>query len=139
MKAPSDIDSPAQSASAAVPTTSSKAVAVNTSGVFAPPTMRKIGRTRKLPPTRIAATAARPRATASQGISVGTGPPDRSGTSATKGMKAMSWNSRTAKLSRPAVEESRFRSPSMGNTMAVEDSAKPAPMMAAPAHGTPAT
>ena len=46
MKAPSDMDSPAQAANSAVPSTISRAVAVKISGVRAPSTARRMGRSR---------------------------------------------------------------------------------------------
>ncbi len=74
---------------------------MKTSGVLAPPTMRNSGRTRNRPPNRMATIAATPRATSSHGMWFGTLSSASNGTSATSGMKAMSWNRRTAKLSRP--------------------------------------
>ncbi len=56
MNAPSDMDSPASLARKAVPTTMSRAVAVNTSGVRAPPIRRNTTGTRNRPPIRMVAT-----------------------------------------------------------------------------------
>ena len=52
-----------------------------------------------------------------------------------RGMKARSWNSSTAKASRPAGVASRSRSASIGSTIAVEDSARPKPITTAVAPG----
>ncbi len=137
-KAPSDMDSPAALASAAAPTTVSRARVVNISGVRAPPMARNAGRMRNRPPIRMATIAPPPRATSSQGTWSGTSAPPSSGTRATSGIKARSWNSSTAKASRPAGVPSRSRSASIGSTMAVEDMARPVPSTAAPAHAMPA-
>ncbi len=53
--------------------------------------------------------------------------PSSAGSSATTGMTAMSWNSSTAKASRPAWLASSSRSASIGSTIAVDDSARPNP------------
>ena len=137
MKAPSDGDRPATVASKAVPATMSSATVVNTSGVFAPPMARNSGRSRKRPPIRMTAMAAAARATSSQGTWSGTLSPASSGTSATSGMNARSWNSSTANASRPARLVSRSRSASIGSTIAVEDIARPAPSTTAPCQATP--
>ncbi len=128
MNAPSDGDRPATVASRAVPVTISSATVVKTSGVFAPPMARNSGRSRKRPPIRITAITAAARATSTHGTCSGTLLPASNGTSATSGMNARSWNSRTAKASRPARDVSRSRSASSGRTIAVDDMARPAPI-----------
>ena len=135
MKAPSDGDRPATVASEAAPATMSSATVVNTSGVFAPPTARNSGGSRKRPPIRMTAMTAAARATSSQGRRSGRASPASSGTSATSGMNARSWNSSTANASRPARLVSRSRSASIGSTIAVDDIARPAPSTTAPCPG----
>ena len=135
--APSDVDSPAAWAREAVPATMNRARALNTSGVRAPPMTRKAGRIRNRPPTRMTAIAATASPTSSHGSRSGWLPPASSGTAATIGMKARSWNSSTEKVSRPERWPSRFRSASIGRTMAVEDSASPAPSTVAAAQVAP--
>ena len=137
MKAPSEADRPAREAINAVPVTISRAVVVNTSGVRAPPMTRNSGGSRNRPATRIAAIAATPRTTPCQGTWLGSVCRTSRGTSATRGMKDRSWNSSTAKPSRPAREVSRSRSASIGSTMAVEDIASPVPSTTAPAQAMP--
>ena len=127
---------PAVAMKAALATTS-RATMVNTSGVLAPPIARNSGRSRKRPPTRMTAMAATPRATSSQGTWSGTSLLDSSGAMATNGMNAMSWNSSTAKASRPAGVRSRSRSASSGSTIAVEDIARPAPSTTEPCQANP--
>ncbi len=138
MNAPSEADRPPAVASRAVPATMSSATAVKTSGVFAPPMARNSGRMRKRPPIRMTAIATAARATSCQGTWSGMLSPPSSGTSATSGMNARSWNSSTAKVSRPAGVVSRSRSASIGRTMAVDDIARPAPSTIAPGHPMPA-
>ena len=53
-------------------------------------------------------------------------------------MNARSWNSSTAKVSRPAGVVSRSRSASIGSTIAVDDIARPAPSTIAPGQAMPA-
>ena len=138
MKAPSDGERPASVAISAVPVTSRSATVVNTSGVLVPPMARNNGRSRKRPPIRMTATANAARATSRHGTWSGRLLSESNGTIATSGMNARSWNSSTAKASRPAGVVSRSRSASIGRTMAVDDMARPAPSTAAPCHGMPA-
>ncbi len=63
--------------------------------------------------------------------------PARIGTRAMSGIEARSWNSSTAKLSRPEVRANNPRSDISGRTMAVEESARPKPRMPAPTQGAP--
>ena len=53
------------------------------------------------------------------------------------GMTAMSWQSRMAKLARPADDVIRFLAESSSTTIAVEERARPKPMIRAAAAGWP--
>ncbi len=64
--------------------------------------------------------------------------PASKGTRAIIGTEAMSWNSSTAKASRPEVKASSFRSASSGSTIAVEERVSPSPRIAPPGQGAPA-
>ncbi len=136
-KAPREAGSPTALDMAAAPATRSRAVAVNTSRALDLATRRNNGRIRSRPPTRI--TTAPPAALMmdSQGVAAAAWLSARNGTAATSGTEARSWNSSTAKLSRPDAAFRRSRSASIGRTMAVDESASPTPSTAAAGQPAP--
>ena len=139
-KAPSDIESPANLANSEVAITTSSAAALNTSATWIRATTRSAGRSRIRPPPMITTarirnsfSSARPQAPCAAAVSCGTS----SGSTASTGSTARSWNSRMPKAARPCWVFSCLRSASTCRTSGVEDSDRPNPMIAAVTGGCP--
>ncbi len=139
-KAPSAIDSPTDSISAAVATTSSSDAAVKISGVSLRAIQRSAGRSASRPPSTISATTPTALAAPHQpslpaGASAAA--TASSGSSARIGMAAMSCSSATLSTLCPERVAIRLRSLSTPRPMAVDDSARPSPATSASRQSTP--
>jgi len=130
--------SPANSISHALPSTTSSAVAVNTSGMRVRATTRNSCRSSTRPPNTSAAIASSA-FNASQPIGW-VAPADMlpiNGIAASSGIAARSWNNRMAKPRRPCSLVSALRSASSCSPIAVDDNARPPPTMTAALAGSP--
>ena len=139
MKAPSPMESPAAAAINPVPSATSRVAAMKLSEESVEATRRKSGRMARRPITMMAATAAIAcssawvRPTSSE-------PPFCAPSTLTRksrGITARSWQSRMAKLARPAEEVMRRWAESSSTTIAVEDKASAVPINSAAAGGWP--
>ncbi len=114
----------------AMPSTTSSAVAVNTSGMRVRATMRNRWRNTSRPPKITTAMAPMAWNTIVQ-VSVSFFAPPSSGIAASSGIATRSWNNRMAKPSRPCSLVSSLRSDSSCRLTAVDDSARPSPTTSA--------
>ena len=137
--APSAIDSPIFSISSAVPITSSSAAAVKTSRLPWLAMNLSAGRTTNRLATMTTAITATPLAAEVQWAAGCPASLPSSGRSASSGITARSWNSSTAKDSRPWRVASCRRSASEDSTSAVEDIAQARPATSAACHERPST
>ena len=129
--APRPIDSPAHCINHAVPTTTSSALALNTSTICARATTRNSCRSTKRPPITTAAittTALSTDAIGGADCASALAWPS-SGMAASSGIATRSWNSRIANATRPWSAPSSLRSASSCRPTAVDDSARPRPMI----------
>ena len=138
-KAPRASDRPKKLVIHAADSDTSNAVNVNSSVEWAAATVWNSGRISQCPSASMPATAITALAIASRiGMATPPSPPlPRIGISTRNGTTAMSWNSSTAKASRPCGECISSCSMSCLTTMAVDDSARMPPITSAPCHGTP--
>ena len=127
-KAPSTIDIPAKSMSSAEPMTTSKAVAVNSSGIPAAATVERTGLRARRPPTisNTSVPIMMPISTGSKPLSTPARAPSK-GNIAMSGMTARSWSRRIENAARPYWVLSCFFSASICSTNAVDESARMSP------------
>ncbi len=124
--APSAIDSPATCMSSDVLMTTRSALAVESSWLRASAMKRKAGRTRKRPATTRPTMMAAAMAACTHPLrALSATPLPSSGTSASIGMAATSWNRRIPNAARPWPLVSSFFSPSTCMANAVDDSDRP--------------
>ena len=141
-KAPSAIDRPLAAATSAVPTTTSRQAAMNSSGLRVWATSWNSGRSATRPTTTIATRATTACRSANARPFSSPAPPAALSSAAivnSTGAMARSWNSRIEKLSRPVGECSRFCPARIGMTIAVEESASAMPAIAAGPAASPST
>jgi hypothetical protein len=134
--APRPIVSPASCMIHAAPSTTSNALAVNTSGISVRATMRNICRSNNRPPTITPAIAATALTIAIHDTPSPRAPPS-SGIAASKGIAARSWNNRIAKANRPYPVVNALRSASNCRPTAVEENASDNPTTVAAPHSSP--
>ena len=129
MNAPSTIDMPANSMSSAEPMTTSKAVAVNSSGIPAAATVYRTGLSAMRPPIISSASVpiVIPTSVMSKPLSAPACAPSN-GSIAISGITARSWSRRMEKAARPYCVASCFFSASICRTNAVDDRASTRPM-----------
>ena len=137
--APRPMLSPASCISQALPSTTSSAVAVNTSGMRVRATIRNRWRSSTRPPSTSAAIAVTAFSTASHSGWAAAGSPacPSSGISASSGIAARSWNSRIANARRPCSLASALRSASSCRPTAVDENASPKPTTSAARQSSP--
>ena len=131
MNAPRPGLSPACCMIQALPSTASRAVAVNTSGAWVPATTRSARCISRRPPNQTRASAPSAWPTMVQ-VRVSLRIPPSSGITASNGIATRSWNSRIANASLPKSLPSCLRSASSCRPTAVDDSARPRPATSAP-------
>ena len=136
-KAPSAIDRPTASISAAVATTSSSEAAVKISGVSLRAIQRSIGRSSKRPPRMMTAIMPIALAAPSQPSPSWPAAKARKGSRAMIGIAATSCSSETLTMLSPEVVVSTLRSARTPRPIAVDDIARPSPATTATCQSMP--